>query len=128
MPWVAIDKNGQEFISKDEPKVCIEYNVNTKCYETVLTGNKAKKFNALSINEKINYVTKEYLESPFSGKQESIHLETLDMLNNNVIQYLSEMSYEKNRNLRAVNLPKGSIRKLIGRDLIFEDEAVEIVA
>ena len=49
-----------------------------------------------------------------------------ELISNNYPYKDSEMTRWSTKNSKYVELPKGTIKKLIGRDLIFDDDPVEL--
>ena len=49
-----------------------------------------------------------------------------ELISNNSPYKDSEMTRWSTKNSKYVELPKGTIKKLIGRDLIFDDDPVEL--
>jgi len=122
--WLAVDKDGTEFIVGSKPVVCLEYILDSRVYETSLYGEEAIHFNALSESEKLMYLIKELKEHPIRKKD--IHEEVMNKLTNGEICKISEMSYRQNRNLRPIYLPEGTIAKLVNKKVSFLDEPVEL--
>ena len=125
MGFLTVDRDGVEVFFENEPKLCIKYKLHEKDYFTYLYGAEAEKFHSFDQKEKLSFVKEQYLENPFRDKLEHLHEETLNMLENGKIYFVSDLLYRTDDKNNFFILPSGLIEKHFCTSLTFGDPFIE---
>lgn len=116
MAWLAVDKDGTEIIS--------DYNLyRNGYYKRYVNCNSEKCGKYTCIGCKIDENGKRYKNDIYTNPPRMSGEEAIELLS-----FWDNFEFDPDCNKLnfIVSLPKGSIKKLIGKELTWEDEPVEI--